>query len=932
MSESLPPNFQKCTQCGAELPAGGTNGLCPSCLMAEAMKPSGPKTRWEPPSAEELAKLLPQYDITRILGRGGMGAVYQGTQKSLDRPVAIKILSAQLEDSDQGFKDRFKNEARAMAKLSHPGIVAVYDSGETADGLLYIVMEFIEGTDVARMIAKQKRLHTEHAMAITAHVCDALAYAHERGIIHRDIKPANIMVGYDGVVKVADFGLAKMSKSGESGLTQSGMAMGTLHYMAPESLTLGTAVDQRADIYAVGVMLYQMLTGKLPQGLFELPSLQVPGLDPRYDGIIGKALREDRELRYPSTLDMRHDLDAILTQPVVKVEAAAEKAPAALETLARPQRPAGQPYRPPQRGASTPPPKKKSSTGLIIAGLAVLVLIAAWVFLKNQTGTRGVEQAEDLFSPLTAGLVEIGANFQQSGLLATDPAWRGIVGGRDEAEGPGAIVLARQFDQGRIVAVTENAFWEAGLNEQHITLANNIMNWLSAGRNRRMAILPGTDSYAKLLPHWQALGFAKPDRIAPGFTSAQLADYGLVIAPNLWEARAPADHAAVIEYVRNGGGLFMTGLAWSYAKPLGTYGPNVLGAEFGVIWLRLGVRDQTQNYGSPLAPRYRTFYPDVKLAGLDDILQTVRIYREGDYANSISGKADSPGKRLYPRALRLLDEITAALKPTHPILDRITVFNASRGTSAAAVTEPPVPQLGPKPQRSPEVEKALALITRLGGKYDEEASTSGHPIVGVNLHDSKITNEELLQLKPLTALRSLNLFACVVIGDAGLAAVDGMTDLKTLDLWSCYKITDAGLEHFKNLTKLETLILSHSGGWAITGSGLVHLQKLASLKKLSLNHLPLLEDKALASLSQLISLKDLGLMYCKKVTDDGLDHLQPLDNLTALDLRGTQVSDAGLQKLKPLKRLQMLDIRETKVTDAGVACMQAALPSLQMIR
>ncbi len=364
--------------------------LSPSSGTLPAAAPSGP---WQPPTAEELAKLLPQYEITRMLGRGGMGAVYQGTQKSLDRTVAIKILSNDLETADASFAERFKNEARAMARLSHPGIVAVFDSGETANGLLYIVMEFIEGTDVARMLAQNKRLHTEHAMAITAHVCDALAYAHERGIIHRDIKPANIMVGYDGVVKVADFGLAKMSKSGESGLTQSGMAMGTLHYMAPEALMLGSAVDHRADIYAVGVMLYQMLTGKIPQGLFELPSLQVPGLDPRYDGIIGKALREDRELRYPSVLNMRHDLDAILTQPVAKVEAAAAKPPAALETQARPQRPGGQPYRPPQQNTLRPAPSK-SSSGMILAVVAMLVLAGAAASYFRGMDRGQVDQSE----------------------------------------------------------------------------------------------------------------------------------------------------------------------------------------------------------------------------------------------------------------------------------------------------------------------------------------------------------------------------------------------------------------------------------------------------------------------------------------------------------------------------------------------------------
>lgn len=320
-----------------------------------------------------------------------MGAVYKGRQISLDREVAIKILSAALAGDDMGFAERFKNEARAMAKLKHPGIVDVYESGETSDGLLYIVMEFIEGTDVARMIAKNGRLHSEHAMAITAHVCDALAYAHQRGIIHRDIKPANIMVSYEGVVKVADFGLAKMSHGQTTGLTQSGMAMGTLYYMAPEALMLGSAVDQRADIYAVGVMLYQMLTGKLPQGLFELPSLQIPGLDPRYDGIIGKALREDRELRYPSALDMRHDLDAILTQPVVRVEAAAEKAPAALSTQARPQRPDGRPYRPPAASLPRPAPAKGSSGGMLAVVVLLVVAVAAFLYFRGNDRVDAVE-------------------------------------------------------------------------------------------------------------------------------------------------------------------------------------------------------------------------------------------------------------------------------------------------------------------------------------------------------------------------------------------------------------------------------------------------------------------------------------------------------------------------------------------------------------
>ena len=216
-----------------------------------------------------------RYRPDALIGRGGMANVYVGTDTRLQRRVAIKALRPDVA-ADAESRNRFQREAHSVSAMGHPNIVRVYDAGEefipavSADvPIPYIVMEYIDGTDVALMVERQGRLPSAHAMAITAHVCDALAYAHGKGIIHRDIKPSNIMIGYDGVVKVADFGLAKMSQREQSGLTQSGMVMGTLHFMAPEALTLGKAVDQRADIYAVGVMLYQMLTGKLPQGLFE---------------------------------------------------------------------------------------------------------------------------------------------------------------------------------------------------------------------------------------------------------------------------------------------------------------------------------------------------------------------------------------------------------------------------------------------------------------------------------------------------------------------------------------------------------------------------------------------------------------------------------------------------------------------------------------
>lgn len=176
-----------------------------------ATQPVSDPGAWQPPSPEFLQAMLSGYYVEGFLARGGMGAVYRGVQVSLSRRVAIKILPPKLAEADANFAERFKQEARAMAQLNHPGIVSVYDFGEMQDGTLYFIMEFVDGTDVSQMVAQQGRLPSAHAMAITAHVCDALQYAHERGVVHRDIKPANIMVGYDGSVKVADFGLEVVS-------------------------------------------------------------------------------------------------------------------------------------------------------------------------------------------------------------------------------------------------------------------------------------------------------------------------------------------------------------------------------------------------------------------------------------------------------------------------------------------------------------------------------------------------------------------------------------------------------------------------------------------------------------------------------------------------------------------------------------------------
>lgn len=282
-------------------------------MNAPATDPSN-RLPWPAPTPAELDALLPQFKFGDLIGRGGMGAVYRAWQRSLDRTVAVKILPVDLvTGADQHFAVRFRQEALTMARLSHPGIVSVYEAGE-AGGLLYIVMEFIEGSDVARLIRSEGKLAPEAVTALLAQVCDALHYAHENGVVHRDIKPANLLLTRDGRVKIGDFGLAKHHEAAPAGLTRSNVALGTPDFLAPEAWTPGTTLDGRADVYALGVTLYQMLTGEIPRGFWEMPSARV-GTDARFDAIIERALQPKPEARYQSSAELRRDLEKIQTEP-----------------------------------------------------------------------------------------------------------------------------------------------------------------------------------------------------------------------------------------------------------------------------------------------------------------------------------------------------------------------------------------------------------------------------------------------------------------------------------------------------------------------------------------------------------------------------------------------------------------------------------------
>ncbi len=316
----------RCPKCHAELPADAPQGLCPQCLLQAAFDsqsvaasdPATDPTRlassgFVPPTPAALGRLFPQLEILELLGRGGMGAVYKARQKGLDRFVAVKILPPEV-GNDPAFAERFTREAKALARLNHPSIVTVHDVGQ-ADGLYFFVMEFVDGLNLRQLI-ERRELSAEQALAIVPQICEALQYAHDEGIVHRDIKPENILLDKRGRVKIADFGLAKLlgHESVDASLTGTQQVMGTLRYMAPEQMRGARQVDHRADIYSLGVVFYELLTGELPIGRFAPPSKKVQ-IDVRLDEIVLRALEAEPEQRYQHASDVKTEIDAIRTTP-----------------------------------------------------------------------------------------------------------------------------------------------------------------------------------------------------------------------------------------------------------------------------------------------------------------------------------------------------------------------------------------------------------------------------------------------------------------------------------------------------------------------------------------------------------------------------------------------------------------------------------------
>jgi tRNA A-37 threonylcarbamoyl transferase component Bud32 len=312
-----------CPSCAKSMAADAPQGICPSCLlMAGLASRSGgcdPGRAFVPPPIEVIQRRFPQLEILALIGRGGMGAVYKARQPALDRLVALKVLPAREDDRD--FAARFTREARALARLSHPNIIAVHEFGEV-EGFHYFVMELVDGPNL-RQLQQAGKLLPRQALQIIPQICEALQFAHDAGIVHRDIKPENVLIDRKGRVRIADFGLAKIVGCDPEDFRLTGVrdVMGTPHYMAPEQVEKPQEVDHRADIYSLGVVFYEMLTGELPLGKFAPPSHKA-AVDARWDEVILRALEKDPHLRYQQASEIKTRVEKITQhpEPVVVIE------------------------------------------------------------------------------------------------------------------------------------------------------------------------------------------------------------------------------------------------------------------------------------------------------------------------------------------------------------------------------------------------------------------------------------------------------------------------------------------------------------------------------------------------------------------------------------------------------------------------------------
>ncbi|HEY5821568.1 MAG TPA: Stk1 family PASTA domain-containing Ser/Thr kinase [Propionibacteriaceae bacterium] len=416
-----------------------------------------------------------RYELHERLGRGGMAEVRRAIDLRLDRPVAVKLLSPALA-ADPTFRERFRREAQSTARLNHPAIAAVYDSGEEPDpqtglAMPYIVMELVEGTTLRDVLNEHRSLPPDRALELTRGVLQALAHSHAAGIVHRDIKPANVMLTPEGGVKVMDFGIARAATDTSEGLTQTAAVIGTAQYLSPEQAR-GESVDLRSDLYSTGCLLYELLVARPPfvgessvsvayQHVREPaapPSTFDPAINAATDAVVLKALAKDPDDRYQSADEMAADLGRLLAHEPVEAAILTDPRPipavvlpagAGAPTTVAPTAVAAAPVvAAPVVAAPADDPPRRTGRAALIAALVLVVLALVSVGLyRNFAGPEATEAVVSVPSTLDQTREQADATLRQVGLV---PEFESVEGKSGKTVGtvvsqlpPGGTKVAR---------------------------------------------------------------------------------------------------------------------------------------------------------------------------------------------------------------------------------------------------------------------------------------------------------------------------------------------------------------------------------------------------------------------------------------------------------------------------------------------------------
>ncbi|MBA3532253.1 MAG: serine/threonine protein kinase, partial [Ardenticatenales bacterium] len=396
-------------------------------------------------------QMLGPYHIIRQIGLGGMATVYQAYQPAMDRNVAIKVLPRRSAESPE-FMGRFHQEARTIAKLEHPHILPVHDFGES-EGIPYFVMRYFEsGTLLDRLMAGP--LSMAEVDRLFTQLAEALGYAHSRGVIHRDVKPSNALIDERGDLFLTDFGVAKLL-AGTSNFTETGnLGPGTPTYMSPEQAQ-GEILDQRSDIYSLGIVLYEMLLGRVPyqaetplavllkhlQEPLPLPSTRMPAISPVIERVLLKALAKEREARFDSTASLLDAWKRALAEvDLSKHPQPLAATPAIIPATVRDSKPAASPVKPPATPAVPSTPKRWSLAWM--AGTAALLLL---LFSAITIGNQLRQQAVTASTPASTGVPQVGSDSGAPGSVswAAGNTVFGITPSEEQllAWGPGGLTL-----------------------------------------------------------------------------------------------------------------------------------------------------------------------------------------------------------------------------------------------------------------------------------------------------------------------------------------------------------------------------------------------------------------------------------------------------------------------------------------------------------